>query len=84
MDIDDKELCNRGRQLALKWDDFARKQGYDLLEMVVAADAIIGAAKRFAVLKAVFGDDLEKVIDAMMASEVGKVIKEAQEAIDGD
>lgn len=84
MNKEDKELYDRGCQLALKWNDFAQKEGYTILEMVVAADAIIDTAKRFAALKAVFGDDLEKVIDAIMASEVGKVIKEAQEVIDGD
>ena len=84
MDKDEKKLYDRGRQLAITWNDFAHKEGYDLIEMVMAADAIIDTAKRFAALKAAFGDDLEKIIDAMMASEVGKVIKEAQEAIDGD
>lgn len=74
----------RGKQLALKWSTFAFEEGYDLMEMMIAADGLSESIERFAALKTAFGDDAEAVIEAMHRIEVEKTIEEAEEAINGD
>lgn len=79
-----KRLNERGFELATKWVNLAIDGGYDLMEIVVAADGIIEAAERYAAMKIVLGDDFEKVMESKMRVEVEKAIKEAEEAINGD
>ncbi|MBR2803623.1 MAG: hypothetical protein IKE20_00535 [Eggerthellaceae bacterium] len=84
----DKEIIRtkfeRGKQLALKWSTFAFEEGYDLMEMMFAADGISESVERYAALKAAFGDDAEAVVEAMQRIAVEKTIEEAEEAINGD
>ena len=58
---------------------------FDLLAVAMAADSIMGAMKMMCRLHEVLGfDGLMRFADALENSEKYKVIKEAEEAINGD